>query len=300
MEPVLRSLPREEPSYAATRAIYNQTRRKHEGTLNIFAATTTNDKDDCCFVAATSRGISRGRSNDESHETREFLWPRLRRVSLPEHSETPRGLRHFSSAAGGRQNIQVVGITDAYKDPHSMPRSRSGVRCASRGDSPSMWDIMSRPACPSTGSRCRPCLRVVDYTLLERFCQAVRDHAQHRRGGVTGFYVNLARGCVGSVAAEAPAETPREWRLLDPPRTHTLTLGSCRDQLQSLTGIQVSLQELFELLWGAKGDCSARDGDCGAEGNDEQRLHELVVPYRVFSAAFGDNTEDDKLSVLKI
>lgn len=300
MEPMLRSLPRDESSYAARRAIFDRTRQKHAGTLNIFAAATADDKKDPSSVAVVSRQTSRGRPNDESHETREFLWPRLRRVSLPEHQETPRGLRHVPFAAGGRQNIQVVGVSEAYKDPRNMPRSRSGVRCISRGNSPSMWEIMSRPNCQSAGRRCRSNLRVVDYTAVERFCQAVRDHAQHRRGGVTGFYVNLARGRVGSVAAETPAETPREWRLLDEPRTHTLTLGSCRDQLQSLTGIQISLQELYELLWGAKNDRDAKDVDCSADGDDEQRLRGLVVPYCDFSTVFGDNTTDDRLSVLKI
>lgn len=302
MGPLIYPLPRAESSHASRRAVFDRTRQRHAGTLNLFAANSHGDEDGGkkeAAVTAAPHVTRRAHPNDESHETREFSWARLRRVALPEHPETARGIRPVRTALGNQQNIQVVGITDAYKDPHNMPRSRSGVRCVSRthssSSSLSMRDVMSRAgASGDVRPVRRSSSRVVEYTPQERFCQAVRDHAQHRRGGVTEFYVNLARGRVGRIAAEMPVDSPGEWKLLEPPRTHTLTLGSCRDQLQSLTGISVSLAEFAEMLWGARDDHAASAGD------SEECMRARVVPYRDFSAAFGDNVVSNKLATLKI
>ncbi|KEG14340.1 hypothetical protein DQ04_00511030 [Trypanosoma grayi] len=290
MEPLIRPLPREEPLLASRRAVLERTRRQHAGTLNIFAT------QEPPTPAAPRIARQRAHHNYESQETREFAFGHLHRVKPPQRVETPRGIHHVAGAVGNMQSIQVVSITDAYKDPNNMPTPRAGLRCATRSHSSSMREILSY-AGGSDEMRpiSRPPSRVVNYSQQERFCQAVRDHAQHRRGGVTGFYVNLARGRVGRVSAHTPVETPRGWRLEDEPPTHTLTLGSCRDQLQSLTGIDISLAEMAELLWDADDLRAAMGGSV-----DEARLCELKVSYRDFSAAFGDNSANTKLATMKI
>ncbi|RNF17795.1 uncharacterized protein Tco025E_04705 [Trypanosoma conorhini] len=299
MEPVLRPLPRDESAYASRRAAFDRTRRLHAGTLNIFAAEEPATPAAATATAATPHAARRSHHNDESHETREFMWGRLRRVEPPRHTEAPQGIHHVERAAGKQQNIQVVGITDAYKDPKNFPPSRSGVRCGARSNSSSMRDVMSYAGAGggARGVGSRPQSRVVEYSRQERFSQAVRDHVQHRRGGATVFYVNLARGLVGRVAAETPIATPREWHLEDAPPTHTLTLERCRAQLQSLTGIAVSLGELAVMLWGPIEDTTPH-GD-GAEPSEKELRH-MTVTYRDFSEAFGDNSRDNKLLTLKV
>ncbi|RNF12461.1 hypothetical protein TraAM80_00313 [Trypanosoma rangeli] len=292
MEPVISPLPRNESSFALRRADFDRTRRLHAGTLNIFLA-----EEPATVAATTPHAVRRSHHNDESNETREFMWGRLRRVEPPQHTETPQGIHHVERAAGKRQNIQVVGITETYKNPKNLPPARSGVRCRVRSNSSLMHDVMSHAGdgVTQSGSR-RPQLRVVNYSRQERFSQAVRDHVQRRRGGITAFYVNLARGLVGRVATETPVSPPREWHLEDLPPTHTLTLDSCRDQLQSLTGITVSPEELAEILWGAKENIASSGGG----DPSEKERGQMTVTYRDFSGAFGDNAENNKLLSLKI
>ncbi|EKF39387.1 hypothetical protein MOQ_000386 [Trypanosoma cruzi marinkellei] len=293
MEPVIRPLPHDESSYVSRRAAFERTRRLHAGTLNIFAE----ENPTTATTVIPQVAVRRSHHNDESHETREFMWARLRRVTPPRRPETPRGIHQVENAAGKQQNIQVVGITDEYKNPNNMPPPRSGLRCMARSNSSSVRDIISRAeGAENKRGDSRPPSRVVSYSQQERFCQAVRDHVQHRRGGVTAFYVSLARGLVGRVAAEFPLGTPRHWHLDDLPPTHTLTLGSCRDQLQSLTGISISLGDLAEMLWNPKENIAPSVED---DPSEEQFRH-MKVTYRDFSAAFGDNAENNKLATLKI
>ncbi|ESL07101.1 hypothetical protein TRSC58_05216 [Trypanosoma rangeli SC58] len=295
MEPVISPLPRNESSFALTRAAFDRTRRLHAGTLNIFGA-----EESANVAATTPHAVRRSHHNDESCETREFMWGRLRRVEPPRHTEAPQGIHHVERAAGKQQNIQVVGITETYKNPKNLPPARSGVRCMVRSNSSSMHDVMSHAGDGVTRSSSRrPQSRVVNYSRQERFSQAVRDHVQRRRGGVTAFYVNLARGLVGRVAAETPVALPQEWHLEDAPPTHTLTLDSCREQLQALTGITVSPGELAEILWGAKENITSSGGG-GDDDPSEKERGQMTVTYRDFSGAFGDNAENNKLLSLKI
>ncbi|RHW67237.1 hypothetical protein DPX39_000054300 [Trypanosoma brucei equiperdum] len=314
MGPRIYPLQRESPSSPSARAIFERTRRMHAGTLNIFAE--NNGECDAQPKPQTPQPEHEARNvqrNEESQETREFGWPHLRRVRLPTRHETPQGLHQVPSAAGKVQHIQVVGVTDSYKDPAMMTPRRTGLRCFSRSHSTSMSEIMCHeergwsPSLPASvagsapvsrsSSRCssRGCRRVADYTPQERFFQAVRDHVQRRRGGATEFYVNLARGLVGSVPRSRAEMTPRPWRLDEGPVIHKLTLGSFREQSQSLTGIEVSLVELAQMVWG-KEEFERKVQECP----DEEQLASLRVTYREFSTAFGDSPSGDKFATFKI
>ncbi|CCD14431.1 unnamed protein product [Trypanosoma congolense IL3000] len=302
----------------SARAVFERTRRLHAGTLNIFA-----ESNDCSGLSEkqqtrVSREPSGFNGNHSqrgacSSDSKEFGWPHLRRVRLPRKQVAPQGIHQVPSAAAKAQNIQVVGVTDDYKDPSTMKPRRAGVRCFSRNNSSSMSEIMHhdsgeapspRPysvdsSAPGSrcGSRCSSVgrRRLVEYTPLERFSQAVRDHVQRRRGGITEFYVNLARGRVGTVVFSTPASTPRPWKLEEGPVTHTLTLGSCLDQLQSLTGMSVTMNELAEMVWGKE-----KVGEMKEECNDEEELAGYRVTYRDFSVAFGDSPLDGKFETFKI
>ncbi|KAH9597125.1 hypothetical protein LSM04_003050 [Trypanosoma melophagium] len=300
MQPVIHPLPREQPLIQSRRATVDRTRRLHVGTLNIFSVEPPAPP----AVSTQQKNRRHAHHSVESQETREFGYAHLRRVKPVQHPETPRGIHQVPHAAGKLQNIQVVGITDAYKNPSNMPTPRGGVRCTSRSNSSSMREILAYNDASSCNTlngppKSRHPSRVLNYSSQERFCQAVRDHAQHRRGGVTGFYVNLARNRVGggnsNAAHNNPAIPLREWHLEDPPVTHTLSLGSCWEQLQSLTGINITLIQLAELLWDMDDLTLMMGGSV-----DEERLRELTVSYRDFSVAFGDNSMNNKLAVMKI
>ncbi|KAG8343896.1 hypothetical protein TRVL_05275 [Trypanosoma vivax] len=307
MGPHIQPLAQKESPCRSRRAVFERTRRMHAGTLNLFAV------DEEAPPPAPVRETPRAHHNYESHDTREFSWPHLRRGGHKRREETPRGIHQVQNAAGKVQNIQVVGITDAYKDPSTMTPRRTGLRCLSRNSSICMSDILSyagasecdgnsvRGSSSVPGSRCSSSggggrlRRHVEFTPQERFVQAVRDHAQRRRGGVTEFYVNLARGRVARRTLPTPSPFPSEWRLETGPVTHTLTLESCWDQLVSLTGIKITIEDLAQLLW----DMEASHDENGTV-LDEEQLRMRRVPYRDFSVAFGDNPVNNRLARMKI
>ncbi|GET88873.1 hypothetical protein, conserved [Leishmania tarentolae] len=291
----------------------------HHGTLNLFSAAPESQQHNSraaqgSFSVTGQRGLLYQRNhNKESTETREFPVNGLRRVSVPQRSETPHGIRHIRDAAGAQQHVQVVSITDAYKDPMQMGPVRTGVKCLPRMSeskdvgaalafSGSRQQLSARVLAAPVGKPSRPPVYTVDYTDQERFAQAVRDHAQKRTRGVAEFYVQLVRNTVGGVTSSTPTPVIVPWSLDQEPTQRVLTLERCHDQLVALTAMPISLSDLADLLWGtgdgevANSDALRKDSEKGAP----LPLSCRPVPFRDFAAAFGQNSNDVKLARMKV
>lgn len=249
--------------------------------------------------------------NKETTSTREFPVRGLKKVAVTPHVEPPHGVKFFRTASATQQNVQVVNITNAYKDPTQMPTPRQGLRCVRRSAScaSEMRDIMEYKATPQQlrGETLQvpvgiPLKEVerhapIDYSNLEKFSQAVRDHCQQRARGVTQFYVSLCRDMVGGSTPSTPrGVTPRPWSLEQEPETHSLTLRRCRDQLVALTCIPVTLREIGSLMW----DLSAIKLPEGQPPLSDEDLADVKVTYTDFSTAFAGHPDSSRLARMKI
>ncbi|KAK7195762.1 hypothetical protein NESM_000506800 [Novymonas esmeraldas] len=280
------------------------------GTLNIFSSSCpAPDVPASAAVAAVSvtgeRGIRHYRShNAESTATRQFPVFGHRRVSAPRRGETPHRMRHVRDAAGAQQHVQVVNITDAYKDPMQMGPQRTGVKCVPQKSSShdvgaalafanAPQQLSARELATPVGRPSCPPVFAVDFTAQERFAQAVRDHAQQRTRGVAEFYVQLVRNTVGGVTSSTPKPTIIPWSLDEAPARQVLTLERCRDQLVALTAMPISLQDFADLLWGSGGG-----GDVDAEA--PLPLQHRPVPFRDFAVVFGQNSSDARLARMRV
>ncbi|KPI88918.1 hypothetical protein ABL78_1963 [Leptomonas seymouri] len=308
----------EAPPVSARRTFPRQFRANH-GTLNLFSATKADPTDH--HTSPTSDDLKRSSSspitgqrslrycnhNRESTATREFPTNRLRHVTLPLRSEAPHGIRHVHGAAGAGQNVQVVNITAAYKDPAQMGPLKTGVRCTPRKGSSSEVEaalaytgtcqqLSARVLKTPVGKAAQASPFTVDYTPQERFAQSVRDHAQRRSRGVAEFFVHLVRNAVGGVTSSTPKPVVVPWSLEGGQPRRVLTLGRCCDQLVALTAIPISLEDFAALLWGPSAERVNRD----IEGGEALSLEDTVVPFRDFAAAFGQNSSDGRLAQIKI
>ncbi|KAG5477685.1 hypothetical protein LSCM1_04979 [Leishmania martiniquensis] len=290
------------------------------GTLNLFAPAAheleeRNTRADPASVSITGRRgiVYMHNHNKESTETREFPVNGLRRVAPPRRGETPHGMRHLRDAVGAQQQVQVVNITDAYKDPEQMGPRRTGVKCvpqksesrevgAALAFAGSPQQLSARVLAAPVGKRSCPNLYTTDYSAQERFAQAVRDHAQQRARGVAEFYVQLVRDTVGSVTSSTPKPAIVPWSLDQDLARRVLTLERCRDQLVALTTIPVSLRDLAVLLWGADdGEAvGSHDPNRNTGTGGPQPLGCRPVPFRDFAAAFGQNASDVRLARMKV
>lgn len=310
----------EAPPTSARRTFPRQFRENH-GTLNLFggpapaAAAAPSAEPPCRAPPAVSVTGQRGilhyhNHNKQTTATREFPVQGLRRVEAPQRSETPHGMRYVRDAAGAQQHVQVVNITDAYRDPTQMTPPRTGVRCLPRKTDSrdvgaalafagSRQQLSARVLAAPVGKPACPPQHVVDFTVQERFAQAVRDHAQQRSRGVAEFYVQLVRNAVGGVTSSTPKPRITPWSLDQEPERRVLTLERCRDQLVALTAISVSLGDLAELLWGssAAGEGAARAAHQEAP---DVPLQSRAVAFREFAAAFGQNASDVRLARMRV
>ncbi|CAJ1989105.1 hypothetical protein - conserved [Leishmania donovani] len=292
----------------------------NHGTLNLFSPAAP-EPQQCStravagpFSITGQRGILHQRNhNRESTATREFPVNGLRRVSAPQRSETPHGIRHIRGAAGAQQHVQVVNITDAYKDPMQMGPRRTGVKClpqksesndvsAALAFAGSRQQLSARVLAAPVGKPSRPSLCTIDYSDQERFAQAVRDHAQKRARGVAEFYVQLVRDTVGGVTSSTPKPAIVPWSLDQEPTRRVLTLERCRDQLVALTSMPISLSDLAQLLWvSSDGEAANSDGLTSDFDKDASLpLSCRPVPFRDFAAAFGQNSSDVRLARMKV
>lgn len=257
--------------------------------------------------------------NQESTVTNEFPPSGLRHLELAQRVEGPQGIRHLGNVPASRQNIEVVNISAAYKDPAQMAPVRPSLRVhVGKRDSSDVKDSLAYGgttydsqlrgevnAAPVGKARVSLEWRSIDYTRQEHFCQAVRDHVQQRARGATEFYVQLCRGGIGGVPAPAPTGPPRLWSLEHGPEARTLTLASCRAQLVALTRLPISLLELADILWvmAEYKQTRAERGPASEEEEAAQEAAELgpaLVPYKDFSTAFGANSANVRLAVKKI
>ncbi|KAG5492983.1 hypothetical protein JKF63_01564 [Porcisia hertigi] len=306
------------PPHSARRSFPRQYKVNH-GSLNLFAPAAPESQQQNIGAAAVpvsitgQRGIlHRHNNNKESTATREFAVNGLRRVSPPQRSETPHGMRHLREAAGAQQHVQVVNITDAYKDPLQMGPRRTGVKCvpqksessdvgAALAFAGSRQQLSARVLASPVGKPSCHALYTINYTVQERFAQALRDHAQQRSRGVSEFYVQLLRDTIGGTTTSTPKPTIVPWSLDQEPTRRVLTLKRCHDQLVALTAIPISLRDLADLLWGtddseaADSNAIVSDVNTGAPTPLESR----PVLFRDFAAAFGQNTSDVRLARMK-
>lgn len=280
----------------------------HGGTLNLFSSEVISINASAAppstAISSTPRKTGwHSYHNKESTKTEEFPAFGIRRVQLPKHQEQPQGIRQVRGAAGAQQNVQVVNIKDAYKDPLQMGPLHTGMRCAKQKGSSTEVSAALRFAgasqkcstdmSPTPVGRPRVTrLHNIDYSATERFIQVVRDHVQKRRTGVSGFYVYLVRNSIGESTPSTPRPMVVPWSLHQEPEQRVLTLRRCRDQLVSLTSLPVSLQEVAGMLWGPD---TAISSDV-----DEVALGDLPVSFKDFAAAFGENSFDGRLNVMKV
>ncbi|KAG5478160.1 hypothetical protein CUR178_04872 [Leishmania enriettii] len=307
------------PPPSARRTFPRQFQANH-GTLNLFAPAATESPQHNTSTFSTSASITGQRGilhkhnhNKESTDTREFPVNGLRRVAPQRRSETSRGMRHVRDAVGAQQHVQVVNITDAYKDPTQMGPRRTGVKCVPQKSESSEvgaaltfagspQQLSARVLAAPVGKPSCPTLYTTDYSAQERFAQAVRDHAQQRARGVAEFYVQLVRDTVGGVTSSTPKPDIVPWSLEQEPARRVLTLERCRDQLVALTAIPIALRELAVLLWGTDGDeAPASLAPMGnADMGTPQPLGCRPVLFRDFAAAFGQNSSDVRLARMKV
>ncbi|CAJ1026513.1 hypothetical protein NXY56_003253 [Leishmania guyanensis] len=319
MKPYVWPPSKESLPLSARRTFPRQFKVNH-GTLNLFAPAAPESQQ--CHTSAAADPVSitgrRGilhqhQHNKESTRTREFPVNGLRRVSLPQRSETPHGIRHIRDATGAQQHVQVVNITDAYRDPMQMGPQRTGVKCMPQKSASkdvgaalafvgSRQQLSARELATPVGKPSCPSLYTVDYSAQERFAQAVRDHVQQRRRGVAEFYVQLVRDTVGGVTSSTPIPAITPWSLDEKPKRRVLTLERCRDQLVALTAIPISLRDLADLLWGtSEGEVENSDGLLADVSKGASLpLDCRPVPFRCFAAAFGQNTSDVRLARMKV
>lgn len=235
-------------------------------------------------------------NNQESTATKEFLTGGRRRFDAKPKLQHGEGIKYFRDAPASLQNIQVVNITSAYKDPVNISTPRLGIRCRqqSLNCSSEMRETMEYKG---TSEQLRGMTLQVPIGVTvkkwqksppagcsntEKFLQAVRDHCEHRARGVTQFYVSLCRDVIGASTTSTPrVQKPRLWELEEPPIPNTLTLLRCRDQLVSLTSISISLRELASLIWDLS-TLKKQDGSLLEEEDLENRL----ISYVEFSSAF--------------
>lgn len=299
--------------------------RKYYGTLNLFGggndsaeapddsnnAHNSDSENRVPAVDLPSAPRRHAYHNKESHATREFPLRSVRRVVPVAHRETPKGVRCISSAAGNQQSLQVVNISPAYTDPTQMPVERrcvqfypewissSNVKKAIAYADCQRDQLRGELSAAPVGSARRPRAEcgaaVLDYTRQERFCQSVRNHVLQRARGATDFYVQLCRDSIGDITASTPKPVYVRWSLEQEPVKRHLTLLRCRDQLVSLTGIPVTLLELADLMWEMDA-YKARD----TEWNQEEELGGLRVLFKDFASAFGQNSTNERLAVMKI
>lgn len=319
MKPYVWPTSDEAPPSSGRRTFPRQFKVNH-GTLNLFSPAASESQQCNTRAAAGSSSITGQRGilyqhnhNKESSATREFPVNGLRRVSVPQRSETPHGMRHIRDAAGAQQHVQVVNITDAYKDPMQMGPRRTGVKClpqksgsddvrAALTFAGSRQQLSARVLAAPVGKPSRPSLYKIDYSDQERFAQAVRDHTQKRTRGVAEFYVQLVRDTVGGVSSSTPKPVIVPWSLDQEPTRRVLTLERCRDQLVTLTAMPISLSDLADLLWGAgDGEVANSDGPrSDGEKDAPLPLSCRPVPFRDFAAAFGQNSSDVRLARMKV
>lgn len=246
-------------------------------------------------------------TNVESTATREFASRGVRRVPQTPRAESAHGVRSFPRAEVAAQHIQVVNITKDYKDPMKMVSPRPGLRCSSARSVSHMKDILEYRSVPEQmrGEAIQVPVGVsvmgeaarharVNYSDLEKFCQAVRDHCRQRTKGITQFYVLLCRNMVGRTTASTPPIVPTIWELEKPPEIRHLTLLRCRDQLVSLTCIPVTLRDLAIHIWGPS---SVQEED---KEVPDKELETKQILFTDFANAFGENTDCRRLAMLKI
>lgn len=293
------------PSHRA--ATFERQSRQHHGTLNLFAPESLKPVE-------TSVPSSRSRSvrdpNRQSTATREFPSSGIRQVVPLSHEDVPHGIRQVVNARGIRQQIQVVNISAAYRDPTQMDTRRAVIRCdPARRESQELRHVLSysdaaadhlRPELqrvPVGQSRPAAALRHIDYSRQENFCQAVRNHVLQRSRGVANFYVLLCRDMIGEVTPETPRPA---WRLTqsneeEPQPAKVLVLQRCRDQLVSLTAIPVTLLEVADIMWDM-GDYKGKT----KPWDEAAELSEMPVPFKDFATAFGANSSNVRLAVKKL
>lgn len=289
--------------------------KANSGSLNLFAPSkiepfSSRETQSAAPTRSSSSPITGQRSlhyhnhNRESTATREFPCNRLRYVPPPTRTATPHGIRHVRDAAGAGQHLQVVNITAAYKDPAQMTPLRTGVRCTPRRGtsteveaalaySGTQQQLNARVLHAPVGRPAQPPLYTVDYTIQERFAQAVRDHTQQRTRGIAELYVQLVRDAVGGVTSSTPKPAVVPWSLEGETPRRVLTLGRCRDQLVALTSIPISPKDFAVLMWGPTATSVG-----GAQ--DVAPLEERVVTFRDFASTFGQNSADGRLAQMKI
>jgi hypothetical protein len=69
-----------------------------------------------------------------------------------------------------------------------------------------------------------------------------------------------------------------------------LTLSSCLEQMNRLTGFNISLRELATVFW----ECS------GIESVGDATLGELIVSYADFSRVFANSPESKPMAAFKL
>ncbi|EPY40594.1 hypothetical protein AGDE_03334 [Angomonas deanei] len=290
-----------EQFYGPTRRVDDAQFRRNYGTLNIF-------KEDNGGVDTIPEGrpFSRRDVNVVSNQTREFPSCGIRHVEPVKREETPVGIHMVRDAPGKRQNVQVVNVTPEYKDPLNMEQPRPMVyrdprhtntdhmrlALAYQGTSEQLRGSVLRAP---LGKNVDGPKWSIDYTNQERFCQAVRDHVQQRARGIANFYVQLVHDRVGNITPNTPAPKIQRWTLEGEPEVRVLTLDRLLDQLVSLTAIPVTLMELADLMW----DMEEYKCIASAEELDEI-IKSLPVPFSDFAEAFGANSSNLKLTLLKI
>lgn len=235
-------------------------------------------------------------TNQESTTTKEFLTVGRRRFVVKPKLQHGEGIKFFRNAPAALQNIQVVNITNAYKDPVNISTPRLGIRCRQpslncssemretmeyKGTSEQLRGMTLQVPIGVTVKKCQK-RTPAGCSSSEIFLEAVRDHCEQRARGVTQFYVSLCRDVIGASTPSTPrVQKPRLWELEEPPTPNTLTLLRCRDQLVSLTSISISLRELASLIWDAS-TLKKQDGSFLEEADLENRL----ISYVEFSSAF--------------
>ncbi|EPY24297.1 hypothetical protein STCU_07250 [Strigomonas culicis] len=306
MEPFYLKPTYREQYFGPTKRMHCERFRDNYGTLNIFASGNGIREGTGVQDQLPSRPLSRRDTNVESTETHDFPRRCTRPVAQTARRDPVEGIRIWHDNKASQQHVQVVNIKPEYKDPLRMDPVRPLVRREPERTATSevrgalayaftqqqmRGSVLEVPlGKPTPASR-----RSISYTRQERLCQAVRDHVQQRARGIANFYVQLGRDLVGSVTASTPRPKLQPWSLDEEPARPQLTLRRCLDQLVSLTSLPLTLLEFADLMWDME-DYKDIDDEDALEG----LLSDLPVPFKDFADAFGANSNNTKLAVMKI